>query len=304
MPAARSEPRVRNSTTRATSTPMPSTRLRPGRLSLYASPPIEACRARDAVLQRDPSRSPGPRRCRGAIPAASVSSLIITIAARLVVGDHALGVLVERRGDLVHALERGEAVDARLDGGCGSRGRVRTLARRRDDDNCAVVPLAWGKVRPSESSAVCDSVPGSVNSSSNSPPISAAAPPSTSSAVSQASRTASRRRYAARPSAVQERRHVTPTAGWIHDCIRYIPVSGSTVRRRGGEMTHMLGVEAVPVTARRAQTRERLLAAAASVFAERGIIGASASRRSARRPASPAAPSTPTSPTRTSWCSR
>ena len=40
-------------------------------------------------------------------------------------------------------------------------------------------------------------------------------------------------------------------------------------------MTHMLGVEAVPVTARRAQTRERLLVAAVSVFAERGIIGAS-----------------------------
>ena len=39
-------------------------------------------------------------------------------------------------------------------------------------------------------------------------------------------------------------------------------------------MTHMLN-EQVPVTARRAQTRERLMAAAASVFAERGIIGAS-----------------------------
>ena len=39
-------------------------------------------------------------------------------------------------------------------------------------------------------------------------------------------------------------------------------------------MTDMLK-EAVPVTARRAQTRDRLLVAAASVFAERGIIGAS-----------------------------
>jgi AcrR family transcriptional regulator len=37
-------------------------------------------------------------------------------------------------------------------------------------------------------------------------------------------------------------------------------------------MTHMLKE---PVTARRAHTRDRLLAAAASVFAERGIIGAS-----------------------------
>ena len=39
-------------------------------------------------------------------------------------------------------------------------------------------------------------------------------------------------------------------------------------------MTHMLK-EAVPVTARRAHTRDRLLVAAKSVFAERGIIGAS-----------------------------
>lgn len=37
----------------------------------------------------------------------------------------------------------------------------------------------------------------------------------------------------------------------------------------------VLGSEAVPVSARRAQTRERLMAAATTVFAERGVIGAS-----------------------------
>jgi AcrR family transcriptional regulator len=40
-------------------------------------------------------------------------------------------------------------------------------------------------------------------------------------------------------------------------------------------MTEVLAEDAVPVTARRAQTQERLMAAAARVFAERGIIGAS-----------------------------
>ena len=40
-------------------------------------------------------------------------------------------------------------------------------------------------------------------------------------------------------------------------------------------MTHVAGCRPGAVTARRAQTRDRLLAAASSVFAERGIIGAS-----------------------------
>ena len=39
--------------------------------------------------------------------------------------------------------------------------------------------------------------------------------------------------------------------------------------------TPVLGVEPGPVSARRAQTRERLMAAAGTVFAERGVIGAS-----------------------------
>ena len=40
-------------------------------------------------------------------------------------------------------------------------------------------------------------------------------------------------------------------------------------------MTHLVDADAAPLTARRALTRDRLLAAASSVFAERGIIGAS-----------------------------
>ncbi len=43
IPAARSEPRVITRTTSAISTPMPSARLSPGRESLYASPPTDAC---------------------------------------------------------------------------------------------------------------------------------------------------------------------------------------------------------------------------------------------------------------------
>lgn len=42
-----------------------------------------------------------------------------------------------------------------------------------------------------------------------------------------------------------------------------------------GARTPVLGTDAVPVSARRAQTRERLMSAAATVFAERGVIGAS-----------------------------
>ena len=65
--------------------------------------------------------------------------------------------------------------------------------------SCAVVPLAWGNVRLSESRATWDSVPGRLNSSSNSPPSRPAAAPSTTSTVSQASSTARRLRAAARP---------------------------------------------------------------------------------------------------------
>ena len=62
-----------------------------------------------------------------------------------------------------------EAIDTGLDLRCGSR-RSRTLSPGGTTTiNCAVVPLAWGNVRPSESRADCDSVPGRLNSSSNSP---------------------------------------------------------------------------------------------------------------------------------------
>ena len=43
MPAARSEPRVSQSTIRATSTPTPSDALTPGVLPPYASPPTDTC---------------------------------------------------------------------------------------------------------------------------------------------------------------------------------------------------------------------------------------------------------------------
>ncbi len=43
IPAARSDPRVKNSTTIAITTPRPSTMLKLGTLLLYASPPIEVC---------------------------------------------------------------------------------------------------------------------------------------------------------------------------------------------------------------------------------------------------------------------
>jgi AcrR family transcriptional regulator len=46
------------------------------------------------------------------------------------------------------------------------------------------------------------------------------------------------------------------------------------LKLEAGDMTEVLA-DPVPVTARRAQTQERLMAAAARVFAERGIIGAS-----------------------------
>ena len=64
---------------------------------------------------------------------------------------------------------------------------------------CAVVPPACGKVRPRESSATWDSVPGRSNDSSKSPPPTAATPPSTTSTVSQVSSRATRRRKAQRP---------------------------------------------------------------------------------------------------------
>ena len=135
----------------------------------------------------------------GAIPAASVSSLIITIAARW--SAEITPLAYSSNGEVTSSTPSSAAKRSTL-----VSMAVRIAGSRTDSPagatriNCAVVPLAWGNVRPSESSAVCDSVPGSVNSSSKSPPISAAAPPRTSSVVSQASRTASRRRYAARPS--------------------------------------------------------------------------------------------------------
>jgi AcrR family transcriptional regulator len=45
--------------------------------------------------------------------------------------------------------------------------------------------------------------------------------------------------------------------------------------QKGGDVTHAVQADPAPVTARRALTRDRLLSAASSVFAERGIIGAS-----------------------------
>jgi hypothetical protein len=59
---------------------------------------------------------------------------------------------------------------------------------------CAVTPPAWGKVRFRESSAACDSVPGTVNFSSNLPPSAPAAARAIASTANQISSTRTRRR--------------------------------------------------------------------------------------------------------------
>ena len=94
----------------------------------------------------------------------------------VVVGDHALGVLVERRGGAGHPIE---IVDP-----FGGRPRSpsvppvsRTLVPAGGMTiSWAVVPLTCGNVRASESSAVWDSVPGRLNLSSNLPPATPAIP--------------------------------------------------------------------------------------------------------------------------------
>ena len=193
--------------------------------------------------------------------------------------------------------------------------------------SCAVVPLTWGNVRVSESRAVWDSVPGRLNLSSNLPPMPPPAPqddqqpdPGDQDPAPAAVR---------RPTqAVQERRHrhsplVQPRIGCspIRYCIGYKFVFKTVlfqIAMRAPPLRNNRAVRArdrsrardgpvddrtLPVTARRALTRDKLMGAATS-FSPNAASSGPASRRSARPPVSPAARSTPTSPTRTTWSSR
>ena len=164
----------------------------PGRVSLYAEPPGETCEPGMAACSARASSSIAAK--VGSVTAPStVISCSWMIAARLSSLITPLAYL--SNGDMAESTSPifSNAFVASLIAALFSVSRTLEPSGT-TTTTCAVTPPACGKVRLSESSAACDSVPGTVNFSSNLPPSAPAAARAMTSTANQISSTRTRRR--------------------------------------------------------------------------------------------------------------